>query len=55
LADLIAEEYRLPLVPASAANKSVIFETLVQCGLVSKSDAAKKPERREAQTEPVKR
>lgn len=40
LADLIVEEYRLPLVPASVANKSVIFETLLQCGLVGETAEA---------------
>lgn len=33
LMGLIVEEYRLPLVPASDANKAIIFETLLKCGL----------------------
>ena len=33
LMGLIMEEYRLPLVPASNANKAIISETLRKCGL----------------------
>ena len=33
LMGLIMEEYRLPLVPASDANKAIISETLRKCGL----------------------
>jgi 4-hydroxy-tetrahydrodipicolinate synthase len=35
LMGLIAEEYRLPLVPASEANKKIIRETLQSCGLLN--------------------
>jgi len=31
---LALEEYRLPLVPASEANKKIIFETIRKCGLM---------------------
>jgi len=60
LAGVIAEEYRLPLVPASETSKTIIFETLQKCGLVqeeSEESPDEKPEskkgRKALKTEPL--
>jgi 4-hydroxy-tetrahydrodipicolinate synthase len=53
LADIIAEEYRLPLVSASDANKAVIFDTLAKCGLVQDESSGKK-DRKPLKTEPLR-
>ena len=42
LAGVIAEEYRLPLVPAGEASKAIIFETLLKCGLIQERDLCRR-------------